>query len=73
MMQQLRQRALVLASTNHPFAVAVGSVLGFLGVLRRRRGSIDHVKSTVSLGKEVRGGVRAADEHHDRADQRLQP
>ena len=46
---------------------------GFWGVLRGRRGSIDHLKSTVSLATQVHVGVRAADEHHDRADQRLQP
>ncbi len=49
MLQRLRQRALVLASTNHPFAVAFGAALGVWGALCGRRGSVHHLRSTASL------------------------
>jgi radical SAM protein with 4Fe4S-binding SPASM domain len=52
MIQQLRHRALVLASTNHRFATAVGSALGLWGAFRGRRGSADHLKSTLSLARK---------------------
>ena len=52
MIQRLRQRALVLASTHRPFAVGVGSLVGLWGLLRRRRGSAEHLKSTLSLARK---------------------
>jgi radical SAM protein with 4Fe4S-binding SPASM domain len=51
MLHRLRQRVLVLASINRPFAVALGSMLGLGGLVRGRRGSMDHIKSTVSLAR----------------------
>ena len=52
MIQQLRQRALVLASTRRPFAVGVGSLIGLWGLVRGRRGSAEHLKSTQSLARK---------------------
>jgi radical SAM protein with 4Fe4S-binding SPASM domain len=41
----------VLASTRRGYAVAVGAALGLGGLLRGRRGTRDHIKSTVSLAR----------------------
>ena len=49
MFDALRRRILVLASTNRPVAVTVGLALGVMGLIRGRRGSLDHLKSTWSL------------------------
>jgi radical SAM protein with 4Fe4S-binding SPASM domain len=51
MLQQLKRRVLILASTHRPSAVAVGSMLGLWGLLKGRRGSVDHLKSTASLAR----------------------
>src|SRR5437870_5664556 len=52
MLYRLRQRVLVLASTHRPSAVGIGAMLGVWGALRGRRGSVDHLKSTVSLASK---------------------
>jgi radical SAM protein with 4Fe4S-binding SPASM domain len=49
MIHEIRNRVRVLASTNRPAAVALGAVWGAWGLLRGRRGSLDHLKSTASL------------------------
>ncbi len=49
MIQQLKRRVAVLASTNRSAAAAVGALLGFWGLMTGRRGSADHLKSTLSL------------------------
>jgi len=49
MLRRVKERVRVLASTHRPAAVAVGAVMGAWGYLRGRRGSADHVKSTLSL------------------------
>ena len=58
MLQQLKDRIRVLASTNRHFAVATGFAFGAFGMLRGKRGSVDHFKSTLSLAQRstvVRG------------------
>lgn len=50
-LQRMKQRVVVLASTNRPAAVAVGAGLGLLGLMRGRRGSLDHLKSTFALAR----------------------
>lgn len=48
----------MLASTNRHFATAIGVAFGGIGLLRRRRGSADHLKSTMSFARKstvVRG------------------
>src|SRR3990167_7881068 len=42
----------ILASTNHIVASAVRLLYGLRGLLFKRRGSIDHLKSTISLLKK---------------------
>jgi radical SAM protein with 4Fe4S-binding SPASM domain len=49
MIRHLKRRVSVLASTNRPAAAAVAAVIGFWGLVTGRRGSIDHLKSTLSL------------------------
>lgn len=51
MLQQLKDRIRILASTNRHFAVATGVAFGAYGMLRGRRGSRDHLKSTLSLAR----------------------
>jgi radical SAM protein with 4Fe4S-binding SPASM domain len=51
MVQALRRKILQLASTHRSAAVPVGLALGAWGVLRRKRGSVDHLKSTWSLAR----------------------
>lgn len=46
---RLKNKLRFLASTNHIFASAVGLFYGLRGILFRRRGSVDHIKSTFSL------------------------
>ncbi|HEV3141437.1 MAG TPA: radical SAM/SPASM domain-containing protein, partial [Vicinamibacterales bacterium] len=48
----LRSRLIVAASTSRPAAVAMGALLGLWGLLRGRRGSVDHMKSTWSLARK---------------------
>jgi radical SAM protein with 4Fe4S-binding SPASM domain len=48
---RLKQRLVVLASTRRLWAAAVGLSLGIVGALRGRRGSWDHLKSTLSLAR----------------------
>ena len=58
MLQQLKDRIRILASTNRHFAVATGVAFGAVGMLTGRRGSLEHVKSTLSLARRstvVRG------------------
>jgi radical SAM protein with 4Fe4S-binding SPASM domain len=50
MLQQLRRKALILASVNRPFAFATGAIIGLAGLVRARRGSLDHLRSTFSFG-----------------------
>lgn len=53
MLRGVRDRIRVLASTHRAAAVAVGAMRGAVGLLRARRGSVDHVKSTVSLATKA--------------------
>lgn len=46
---RIKDKLRVLASTNFVFASLVAALYGLRGLLRRRRGSIDHIKSTLSL------------------------
>ena len=52
MLAGLKARVRVLASTNRHAAAALGGMLGAWGLLRGRRGSLDHVKSTLSLARQ---------------------
>ena len=54
---RIRQRIVVLATTKWFHAVWVGLCLGVAGLARGRRGSFDHLKSTLSL---ARGSTRIA-------------
>jgi radical SAM protein with 4Fe4S-binding SPASM domain len=49
MLSTLRKRLVIAASTRRPAAAAAGLVLGVWGWVRGRRGSQDHLKSTISL------------------------
>jgi radical SAM protein with 4Fe4S-binding SPASM domain len=49
MLQHIKTRVRVLSSTNRHAATAVGLAIGTWGLLRGKRGSLDHLKSTVSL------------------------
>jgi radical SAM protein with 4Fe4S-binding SPASM domain len=49
MMRGLKARIVVLSSTRRSAAVAVGALLGLWGLVTGRRGSVDHLKSTMSL------------------------
>jgi radical SAM protein with 4Fe4S-binding SPASM domain len=49
MLGNLRNRIVIGASTNRAVAVPIGMAFGLWGMLRRRRGSLDHLKSTISL------------------------
>lgn len=51
-LQRLKRRVVVLASTHRLAAVGVGAGLGLLGLLRGRRGSLDHLKSTLALSRQ---------------------
>jgi radical SAM protein with 4Fe4S-binding SPASM domain len=51
MLQRLKHRVSVLASTHRPSAVAVGAVFGAFAFMRGRRGSLEHLKSTASLAR----------------------
>ncbi|HYE86612.1 MAG TPA: radical SAM protein [Vicinamibacterales bacterium] len=51
MLSQLRSKIIVAASTHRGWASAVGLGMGLWGVVRGRRGSIDHLKSTWSLAR----------------------
>lgn len=48
-LQALRKRVAIGASTDRRFAAAVGYGFGLLGLVRGRRGSADHIRSTTSL------------------------
>lgn len=52
MLQSLKDRVRVLASTHQGFAVATGAAFGLWGLVTGRRGSVDHLKSTVSLARK---------------------
>ncbi len=49
--QRLKQRLVVLASTRRTYAAGIGFGLGLAGLARRRRGSVDHLKATLSLAR----------------------
>lgn len=49
MFSRLRSRILIASSTRRPVAVIVGLALGIWGFLRGRRGSLEHLRSTLSL------------------------
>ncbi len=49
--RRLKRRLVVLASTKRWPAVSVGIGIGVAGVLRRQRGSLDHLKSSLSLAR----------------------
>lgn len=49
--RRFRRRILEGASTNHSVAASVGLLLGLWGLLRGRRGSLEHLKSTWSLAR----------------------
>ncbi len=51
MFSELRKRIVTVSSTRRPAAVAVGLAVGAWGLVRGRRGSADHLKSTLSLAK----------------------
>jgi radical SAM protein with 4Fe4S-binding SPASM domain len=51
MLQAVKDKVRILASTSPAFATLLATAFGVLGLLRRRRGSIDHVKSTLSLAR----------------------
>ena len=53
--QRIKRRIIVLASTRRLYAAGVGLGLGLQGLLRGRRGSADHLKSTLAL---ARGSTR---------------
>src|SRR5438094_976953 len=48
--QNFRQRLIVLGSTRRYHAFFLGLGVGVAGLLRGRRGSVDHIKSTLALG-----------------------
>lgn len=47
--QKIKNKIKIIAGTNTIIAVSLAYLLGLLGLLRGRRGSIDHIKSTISL------------------------
>ena len=49
MLSQIKKRLIIAASTRRPAAAAVGLAMGAWGLVRRRRGSSDHLRSTMSL------------------------
>src|SRR6266436_638959 len=49
MFSDLRKRIVTVSSTRRPAAVAVGLAVGVWGLVRGRRGSADHLRSTLSL------------------------
>jgi radical SAM protein with 4Fe4S-binding SPASM domain len=49
MLSELRKRLAVASATQRPAALAVGFAMGIWGLVRRRRGSGDHLRSTLSL------------------------
>jgi MoaA/NifB/PqqE/SkfB family radical SAM enzyme len=49
MLEALRQKVIIGASTRRAVAVPLGLVFGLWGALRGKRGSVDHLKSTASL------------------------
>jgi radical SAM protein with 4Fe4S-binding SPASM domain len=49
MLARIRKRAVIASSTRRPAAVAVGFALGVWGLVRGRRGSLDHLRSTLAL------------------------
>jgi MoaA/NifB/PqqE/SkfB family radical SAM enzyme len=51
LLQRFRRRLLRLASSERAVAVPIGLVLGAGGLLRGRRGSVDHLRSTWSLAR----------------------
>lgn len=50
--RKFKDKIRILASTNHIIASMIGTIYGFRGLLLRRRGSLDHLKSTISLVKK---------------------
>lgn len=48
-MQKLKNKIRMLSATNTVAAVSLSYCLGLSGLLRGRRGSVDHIKSTFSL------------------------
>jgi radical SAM protein with 4Fe4S-binding SPASM domain len=51
MLHLVKNRVRILASTDTTFATFLGGMYGLRGLLLRRRGSLDHVKSTLSLAR----------------------
>src|SRR4051812_5776192 len=49
MIRALKKRVVILSSTRRPAAAVVGAMLGVWGFVTGRRGSVDHLKSTLSL------------------------
>ena len=49
MIQHFKKQIIKLASTNRQAAAAVAGLIGVWGLVTGRRGSVDHLKSTVSL------------------------
>ncbi len=49
MVRRFKDKLRTLASTNDFFASVIGFLYGFRGLLSKRRGSLDHLKSTISL------------------------
>lgn len=47
--QRIKNKLRDLASTNHFFAVMIAGFFGLRGLLTRRRGSVDHIKSSASM------------------------
>lgn len=48
----LKEKIRILASTNRCFSVLFGAAFGVLGLVSGRRGSRDHLKSTLSLAEK---------------------
>lgn len=46
---QFKNKIRILASTNHIVASLLGLIYGSRGLFNRRRGSLEHIKSTISL------------------------
>ena len=49
MFSELHKRLVIVSSTHRPVAVAVGLAVGVWGLVRGRRGSTNHLRSTLSL------------------------
>lgn len=47
--QRLKRWLVVRGTTNRTVAASLGLVMGLVGVARRRRGSVDHLRSSLSL------------------------